>query len=504
MRNLSARHWIIALLLLAAAFFVVQSPALKSAKVKPKPTPTQSAPSKASPVMATTETETPAASDTPEVTQVATETLEPLPTFTDTAAPIFTVTEPPTLAPSATSAAPIAPYRAAPACPENGEAHDRTVTHTLWDSARGCHYNHEHGTSPFTPETEAIFAPLGLLKDLLCGLEISHCVPSSPHENTHKHTGHKWQVTQNPNGCAPFAGLQGNVTVGVNYAAIQFHDFSQYFINPDMPSMAEFESRVHSSAAALRQCKPGNPNDFGYIYVEQYQDFGPVLRHYQGPRLDYPLNPPFYPTGLAPYFAGHCVFGTGCRTSLAQALANASTTIWTSSPANVAGSRLFFFLFRGRDASQMVDGTDSTYPYKAYWLCSTDGGLTFNPNIPGGCNKNSTTSFIQELSGEIPAAWDNLAGFDTNPTIGRITATGYVTRFGQLAQGCTAYGPDCQPIKMIDAFVGRYGAHLILDKTDQFKPPSQPERDICFTSAGVLINCDLPGAIPSGWVGAAN
>ena len=433
---------------------------------------------------ADTETATPTDTDTPAATNTSTET--PSATFT----PSSTVT------PSATPT-PVMPFVGAPLC----MSHDGNVFHTLWNSVLGCHYDHEHGQSPFTQEVTAYFSELGNLQELACGLQISHCVPSSPMENAMKHGGYKWQVTQNPNGCKVFTGIQASAITGVDWAAIQYHNFGNYWKVGIL--MDEFGSRTHSVEAALRQCKPGNPTDFGYIYLEQLQDFGPRLRYYQGPRLDYADNPPFYPVNLGPYFNGHCVFGLpACRTSLAQALANRADTIWTSQPNNVPGSKLFMELFRGRDTYQMVDGNDQTYPFTSYWLCSSDGGTTYNPV---GCAKNNTATYVQEIGGEIPAAWDNLEGFDTDSRVGRVTGEGYVTRFGNLVlAGCIAYGIDCQPIKLLSAFVGKYGAHLIDDKVNQFTPAAQPERDICFTTAGLLINCDLPGAIPSGWVGAEN
>lgn len=41
---------------------------------------------------------------------------------------------------------PVDPYPAAPACP----SHDPLAWHGLWDAARGCHYNHQHGDDPRT------------------------------------------------------------------------------------------------------------------------------------------------------------------------------------------------------------------------------------------------------------------------------------------------------------------------------------------------------------------
>lgn len=446
-----------------------------------------------------TETETPVA--TMENTVVPTDTPEPTATDTETPSPTITSTDIPTLTSTPTSTAtPVGtftPFANAPACVHP----DNNTFHTLWNSALGCHYDHEHGTNPFTAQVAAAFAPLGDLQNLLCGLQVSHCVPSSPMENTMKHGGHKWQVTANPNGCTPFTGLQAQAVTGVDYAVIQFHDFGNSF-KTDTGIMDEFASRIHSVVGELRQCKPSNPSDKGYVFVEQFQDFGQRLRFYQGPLLPYADNPsPAYATNLGPYFTDGCLGNmTGCRATLAQAQNANANTIWTSQPKNVPGSKLFFQLFRGRDVYELVDAFDNTYPFTSYYLCTSDNGSTYNPS---NCRYNNTTSTIHEIGGEIPASWDNLSGFDTNPVIGRITATGFVTRFGTLAPSCTDYGPDCQRIKLVDAFVGKYGAQLINNKLNQFSPEAQPERDICFSS-GSVVNCDTPGAVPSGWVGPEN
>jgi hypothetical protein len=109
---------------------------------------------------------------------------------------------------------------------------------------------------------------------------------------------------------------------------------------------------------------------------------------------------------------------------------------------------------------------------------------------------------VQQVAGEIPANWDNLEGFDTDPRDGRITAAGYVTRFGDLSPICTASGPDCHPIKLDQAFVGRYGS-LFFNKEETKSPISQPDRDIYFCSGQACAEGDA-GAVPSGWLGQSN
>jgi hypothetical protein len=111
---------------------------------------------------------------------------------------------------------------------------------------------------------------------------------------------------------------------------------------------------------------------------------------------------------------------------------------------------------------------------------------------------------VHEISGVIPAAWDNLEGFDTDLRAGRVTAEGFTTRFGALNIACTEPGPDCHPIKMESAFVGTYGSVLV------FTPgkgtnivPFMPERDIYFCG-GLVCAETSPGAVPSGWIGPNN
>ena len=194
-------------------------------------------------------------------------------TLTALALPNPPTTQPPTppvaLTPGATG---IAPYPDAPLCPDTGEAHDRSLFHTLWDDKRGCHYDHEHGQNPFTPEVAEAFPGFDL-KALLGGVGVGHTNPSSPMENTHKHEGFKWQVLLgHPNGCE---GHEGS-PIGVDASVIQYHAFGNYAI--------EFESRVHSAVALLRQCRTDNPTDYGYIYLVQHVDYGQRVSGYQGDR----------------------------------------------------------------------------------------------------------------------------------------------------------------------------------------------------------------------------
>jgi hypothetical protein len=393
----------------------------------------------------------------------------------------------------------IAPFPDALLCDDSGEAHDHNLFHTLWDEVRGCHYDHEHGQNTFTPDVAAAFPDIDL-RALIGGVGVGHTNPSSPMENTHKHGGFKWDVTLSHSvGC--FGG-EGYPT-GVDAMVIQYHAFGDYSI--------EFESRNHSAVGLLRQCQVGNPTDFGYMFVNQLQDYGQRVAPYQGSVLPYPDTPvPAYKAGIAPYFTVSCFGSTAqcnkfpSRESVLGRNNNAAST-WISAPGKLAGSGspLFALLFRVRDNYQMLDDSDQTYPFTFAWLCSADGGASYSPEP--GCFYNNTTTRVHEVLGQIPVEWDNLASFDTDPRAGRITADGYVTRFGDLNPTCTAPGPDCHPIKLVQAFTGGYLSQFSLVPGEKagFSVGNLPERDIYFCQGTVCAEGD-PGATPSGWVGQNN
>jgi hypothetical protein len=393
----------------------------------------------------------------------------------------------------------IAPYPDAPLCTDSGDAHDHSLFHTLWDDIRGCHYDHEHGQNPFTNEVAAAFPGFDL-RALIGGVGVGHTNPSSPMENTHKHGGFKWDVTLSHSvGCL---GGDGYPT-GVDAMVIQYHAFGDYSI--------EFESRTHSAVGLLRQCQSGNPTDFGYMFVTQLQDYGQRVTPYHGSILPYPDAPvPAYETNRSPYFSVGCFGSTALCSKFSSresilSRGNSASSTWNSTPDKLtgSGSHLFALLFRVRDTYQTLDDSDQTYPFTFAWLCSADGGRSYSP--APGCSYNNSTTRVHEVIGEIPLEWDNLAGFDTDPRKGRVTADGYVTRFGDLNLSCIAPGTDCHPIKLIQAFSGRYASRFSLvpgEKAD-LSAGNLPERDIYFCNGVVCAESD-PGAVPSGWIGQNN
>ena len=430
-------------------------------------------------------TNTPVATFTP----MPAETDTPIP-LTDTPAPPTDTVMPPTPVDTPTPGAAIAPYPAAPLC----ASHDNSDFHTLWNDT-GCHYDHEHGVSPFTSAVAAAFPGFDLFA-LLGSVQIGHTNPSSPMENTMKHGGFKWQVqVPAPQGCT--VGFEGGTTA-VDALAVQYHTFGDPGI--------EAEGRIHSTVALLRQCRASAPADKGYVFTNQLQDYGQRIVPYQGTLVGYPNQPvPSYDTPRGPYLSLDCIGPVAqCRSSLAQAQSNNANSIWTSKVTGAGHSdtpAFFRLLFRLRDMYRLFDWNDQVHPFTFLWLCTTDGGVEYNP---AACRYNNTTTRIHEIAGNLPAPWDNLAGWDTDARMGRLTVDGFVDGSGQPAPACQAPGVECYPIKLLGAFTGFYSSEISPAKCSNTTVVCNPERDIFFNAAGQVVGETSPGAVPSGWVGPNN
>jgi hypothetical protein len=403
---------------------------------------------------------TPTPTQIHKVTPVSTAT----PTATETVLPTATATHTSTSVPSG-------PYPGAPLC----ATHDPSRFHTLWDSARGCHYDHEHGEDPFTAEVANAFPDFDL-RAALGYVEMGHQHPTSPAEFSAKHAGLKWQVSL---GMPCVGGFESAVWC-VTDAVVQYHAFG--------PQHIELEARVHSTVALLRVCEAANPTNCGVIFAVLHQDYGQRVAPYQGTVLPYPDNPTPYQSGLGPYWSLDC-FGLGlpnCRTSLAYVRdrnLNANSTI-TSKGGRTGAQGLFNLLIRVRDNYQLLDSADLVHPFTFGYVC---GEAVYNPV---GCRYNNSTTRIHEVGGLLPGTWDG-ASFDADPRAGYVTGALTVGGF---------------PFILVNAPVGvRYGTNLCPDgvKCSNPDPASNPERDIYFCGQMVCSETS-PGAVPSGWIGAEN
>lgn len=144
------------------------------------------------------------------------------------------------------------PYPGAPACDHTGM---ERVFHTLWDSARGCHYDHTHGDNPH--ELDGLF---GTVVFDLAGGEISYPW-HTPGENAEvKHKSYVWLVGKDL-GCENPYG-DGCIT---DYRAFVHNDLHNVF------------SSHHTALVEAKICNKNDLTQCGYMLVSGHQAAGDLF-----------------------------------------------------------------------------------------------------------------------------------------------------------------------------------------------------------------------------------
>lgn len=359
---------------------------------------------------------------------------------------------------------PGSPYPGAPLCAVPG----LTVWHSLWNTALGCHYDHEHGDDPGT--IQGIF---GIDYLQFTGSQVSYPWETA-NENANKHGGYKWTVrATNEDPCV--AGDTGSN--GTNGYAVEFHAKGDG---------AEFSGPTHSSFVIVRIC---NATQSGLLVTGGWQSFGQRESPYQGVVVNFPNQPqPPIQTGLAPYWSLDC-YNDGPAPDCG-AKTNKSTATFVSRPQEIAGGHAFAqILARARDLYQWVIGSSRLNTPIFRWVC---GNQSYNPV---GCPANNTTATVHQVFGNIPASFDPDGD-------GVADYSGYTDRWGNLVNGCTATSLDCIPLLVLHAPVGEFSTTFD-NLLTAFSTAALPERDVYFCQGQPCAE-GAPGAVASGWLGPNN
>lgn len=430
------------------------------------------------------ETSTPGPSKTKGPTRTATVR----PTNTSTPTFVATNTHTPTSptftpVPTVTPGGLVDPHLDAPLCTD---LHDNSLFHTLWDGARDCHYDHEHGQMDFNAAAEFF----GVDLQQFTGQEISYpwqtIGPTGCLENDCKHEGYKWTFqTSNEDPCV--AGEIG--PNGTDGFAVEFHARGNGH---------EHLTRVHSSFIAVTVCNPQGQR--GVLVTGGWQDYGQRVSSYQSEDiLALSGQPdPAYRGLLSPYLSLDCYDDTGNQADDCGTKFIHSGATWVSRPQARemidCCHKVAQLLFRSRDPHQWVNGS-SRFLLDAQtfrWVCGVE---TYNPV---GCRGNNTTVRIHQVFGDVPEAWDSLDG----AVDGLVTWQGYTDRWGNVVEGCEQAGLDCVPIYLQNVPVGGFSSTFD-NEVPASSPEALPERDIYFCSSLPCTEGDF-GAVSSGWIGAEN
>lgn len=371
-----------------------------------------------------------------------------IPTNTRTATPQIPVN---TSTPSPSGS--VSPFASAPLCP----THNDTAYHSLWDSTRGCHYDHTHGDNPAL--ADGIFGIAG--RDW--GQNISYPFMTANENNAVGHTGYKYYVNLAPQPACARESFEylGNVNC-VSAFRIQYHDVG---------GSAHMVKRFHSYYLEA-QVKKGNI--VGYIRTGGWADFGCLHGSYKDFFIVLPGIDPTNSTGQSvcgneqdlnedPYRNASTV-----AESLQSARFNSDNFwSWTSTTASVYGyNKLGGFFYRVLDASGGMDAAD---PSKEYPIC---------PDFK--CKYNNSEQHVYTVMIIIPASLDT----DRD---GIVNYTGYTDRKGNIVQGCTSPSLDCVPLQIVNAPVGQA---LWARNLSGPRPAGDPVRDY-----DIYFNGQ-----PSGWI----
>lgn len=328
------------------------------------------------------------------------------------------------------ASAPVAPYVGAPLC----ATHDPTAYHTLWNDVDGCHYDHEHKSSPHDVDDV-----LGTDYYTWAGGEISypwqthagggahHSQPQAGQlENELKHTGYNW-IVRNDMPCVPAAGAVGCITDFRIQAHIVF-------------SPVDAVVRFHSYWVEARVCLPSDLNNCGTIRTGGWMDYGRLSVTTRQPNGQFtnvwvplPGDPPITDSTRRLH--------PGNSDAATNPLTTASESFWYGTRRITEGMTppaLFHTVHIAQgDIWQNIDAAN---PSATNLYC-------YN------CKYNGSTIQMHQLGFRVDQMIKPLYDPDKN---GRIDFNGYTDRFGRVVQGCSAAGLDCVPFQMVNVPIASY------------------------------------------------
>lgn len=298
----------------------------------------------------------------------------------------------PTVAPTVTPSAPIAPFAGAPAC----TTHDDRAWHSLWNEQLGCHYDHHHGDDP-SVLNDVFGTDIYAITGGIFGYPWQ-TFSTAGLENQLKHEGY---VVQERKGltCPTSPGL-GCIT-----------DFRM--VVHQMADGHDTPVRHHSYWAEVRGCVNADLNDCGYMRIGGWQD-----------------------TGVLEVDALPVIVPEGAHNRVKQHSSTAPGAVWY--PSSQVAENGQQGLFRGSlTIYDMWDYTDPTAPEEF-----TDRVCWPGPR----CRINATNYFPHLILMDIPAEFEDIVDPDNN---GYADYEGWVNRWGTIVTGCTEVGLDCIPLKLV-------------------------------------------------------
>ncbi|MBV6450035.1 MAG: hypothetical protein DCC56_07025 [Anaerolineae bacterium] len=363
----------------------------------------------------------------------------------------------------------IQPFASASECPDaNGDGHgdvtdnvdfgkfpDTQLYHDLWNEKAGCHYDHEHGDNPAL--ADSYFGKAG---QLWGGQSISYPFYTSPMENTHKHSGHKYYVRTpgfNPFPPCGTENVSDNNPSGIGNNCIIAARVILHTIAGTMDTLARYHSGYieayickYPGYTSCGTIKTGGWFDFGDLKAPHYSDrvvrpggtvdFGGIVMDFapDGPDLPAQSGEPYVfmidytPEKLAEYRAHP---PTAPKATMDQ---------WSSNdfdceprPANdPCHNQYTHMLVQVGDSWNLLDKAN---PNNIIWICRGEPNCEYNGSLTG----------LNELWFKVLQTWQPSGN-------GFVTLTGWSDRWGnpRFDNVCKSVSVDCVPFVLDHAPVG--------------------------------------------------
>jgi len=328
-------------------------------------------------------------------------TAEPSPTPEPTPEPSPTPEPTPTLDPLEAEALdapqemiPGPPYPEAPLCPD----HDPRTYHALWDSARGCHYDHHHGDDP-----HAVDDIFGSEYYAWAGGSISYPwqtvnTQTGCLENDCKHNGYIWLVRRDQ----PCQSAYTNGCVVAFRALVHA-----------MPSAHDTSVRYHSAWLEALVCREDDPSVCGIFRSGGWQDTGDLSLD-RARVIDYPNS--FNRIKLHYLTIGNSHSGTW----------------YAGSPGGQEQRGGMWSV--AVELGDMWGPLDPADPSRVQYYCT-------DPSVD--CRWNGSTYQPHNIAVGFPPRFRRLVDPDGNRVA---DYRGYADRWGTPVSGCTTVGLDCVPL----------------------------------------------------------
>ena len=358
--------------------------------------------------------------------------------------------------------------------PDYGRFPDNQLYHGLWNEKAGCHYNHEHGDSPYL--ANKYFGQPGALWG---GQTIAYPFTSGYTENLLKHDGYKWYVRTPEYHPWPQCG-----TSEQNDLLVSRSDFCVVAVRAQvhLSTAMDMFVRYHSGYLEVYACRPPyrDPQDCGTFKM------GSSLVDWGQPRSPFyqTFRPRPYPGYNQPTFTVDFGNGIGGGMVMSGLLTDSFNypdlpgnsgepyiNFQAESPANltffrnnapVSGQQIFTEFWSSNDYDceprpagdpchnsffhLAVTVMDSWFLLDTQDMRSVD--FICQPGLP--CHYNGSLRGLNETGVRVLPEWDSKDG----ATDGFVTWKGYTDRFGNPREGCTTAGGDCVPFEMTHSPVG--------------------------------------------------